>query len=84
MNVRYHGHRPYDFEDEKTKKPITGTSIYVSHADPTDPDLIGEKTDKLSVPKGFKIPACNTHDIIDVEFNRRGKVVGIKVVQAAK
>ena len=73
------GFRELDFIASDGKQVI-GTQFFGKFK---DPDVIGEKTDKLFVRPEIDLPPnLKVGDIIDVSYNNRGKVESIRATKA--
>lgn len=80
------GIRFVNFKDERTGKPVTGLSLWVS-TPIRDGDGEGKATDKVFVAnryieeQGGEVPAYG--DMVDVLYNKYGKCVGVRIVERA-
>ncbi len=76
-NYEVVGFRPYDFKGEDGRQ-ITGYTIYVTFP-LSGKNCEGREAIKLSVPEriGY-VP--HVGDIVDISFNRSGKVAAVELV----
>jgi len=79
MEMNLVGFRKLDFTtDDGTVK---GTQLFVSNE---EEGVTGLMTDKLFIRDGMELPALTVGMMLDVGFNRKGKVVAVKVAGPAK
>lgn len=80
MLVKLNGYKNLDFVTEEGNA-IKGTQLFVSYA---EEGVVGEMTDKLFLRDGLALPALTVGAALNVEFNRKGKVIGVQPVNSAK
>lgn len=79
MQVKLLGVRVLDFKDE-TGTPIKGTQIFISHK---EDGVLGEMAEKKFLPDGFDVPTLNPGNLLDLDCNTKGKILGIKVISTS-
>lgn len=55
MKVTVVGYRPYSFNGKSDGREVSGISLYVTHADPTQEDLRGHTIAKYSIRGGSEL-----------------------------
>jgi hypothetical protein len=82
MIAKIVGYKKLDFLDSQNK-PIVGTQIFSTFSD--DPDVIGHSADKFFIRPEFPLPANLAPGIdLDIEFNRKGKIIAIRSVEPSQ
>lgn len=79
MDMTLLGFRKLDFTTEDG--PVKGVQLFTSNE---EEGVTGLMTDKLFIRDGMELPALTVGMTLDVEFNRRGKVVAVKAAAPAK
>lgn len=75
MVVRLHGIQIMDFVSQKGEQ-IKGTNLFICFA---EDGVVGEKADKIFLKDGFALPPVKPGDMIDIDFNNKGKAVGVTI-----
>lgn len=84
MKVTLIGFKSVDFTDEESGKEVQGISLYISFP---DADVVGEACERQFVKKSILDAAQITskmleeliNDVINIEYNRRGKIGSISI-----
>lgn len=76
MQAKLLGVRKLDFKDD-SGTPIKGTQIFISYL---EDGVLGEMAEKKFLPDGFDMPALNPGNLLDLNCNTKGKILGIKVI----
>lgn len=75
MLYRLLGYRTISFTPDGGGNPISGTQCFVSAP---DNGVVGEAADKFFVRADMELPTLTVGMMLDVEFNRKGRLVAIK------
>lgn len=79
MEMKLIGFRKLDFTTEDGA--VKGVQLFTGN---DEEGVTGQMTDKLFARDGMELPALTVGMTLDVEFNRKGKVVAIKAATPAK
>lgn len=79
MQATLLGVRKLDFKDD-SGAPIKGTQIFISHR---EDGVLGEMAEKKFLADGFNMPTINPGDLLDLDCNTKGKILGIKVISGS-
>lgn len=79
MEMKLLGFRKLDFTTEDGT--VKGTQLFTGNE---EENVTGLMTDKLFIRDGMELPALTVGMTLDVEFNRKGKVVAVKAAAPAK
>lgn len=74
---KLHGFKPLEFPDEKGNL-VKGTNLFTSY--PED-GVIGEACGKLFIRDGMELPPLTVGMMLDITYNRKGKVVAVKAAK---
>ena len=72
------GFRKLDFLDENGS-PVKGTQLFTTY--PED-GVIGEMSGKIFVRDGMELPSLTPGMMLDITYNRKGRVVAVKAAPA--
>lgn len=76
MNHRLLGFRELDFKSDRGEA-IKGTQLFVGF---DENGVTGQAVDKLFVRDGLDLPELTPGMVLDVQYNRKGRVVAVKAV----
>lgn len=79
MEMKLIGFRKLDFTTEDGA--VKGHQLFIGNE---EEGVTGLMTDKVFIREGMALPALSVGMTLDVEFNRRGKVVAVKAAAPAK
>lgn len=79
MDMKLLGFRTLDFTTEDGA--VKGTQIFTGNV---EEGVTGLMTDKFFIRDGMELPALTVGMTLDVEFNRKGRVVAVKAVVPTK
>lgn len=71
---KLYGYKRLDFTDDKGN-PVKGTQLFTGYK---EDGVTGEACGKLFIRDGIELPALTVGMTLDIEFNRKGKVVAVK------
>lgn len=72
------GFRKLDFLDDKGT-PVKGTQLFTTY--PED-GVTGEMCGKTFIREGMELPPLSVGMVLDITFNRKGKVAAVKAAPA--
>ncbi len=78
MDMKLLGYRKLDFIPDGGEA-VKGTQFFMGWE---EDGVTGLMTDKLFIRDGMELPALALGMMLDVQFNRRGKVVAVKTTAA--
>lgn len=79
MDMQLIGFRKLDFTTEDGA--VKGYQLFTGNK---EEGVTGQMTDKLFIRDGMELPALTVGMTLDVEFNRKGRVVAVRAATVAK
>lgn len=76
MRIDVLGERPLDFTSTDGTE-IKGTQIFAAFA---EEGVIGKACDKFFVREGLELPALAPGMVLELSFNRKGRIEAVKAV----
>lgn len=76
MRVKLIGFQALDFKPPDGD-PVKGTNIFIVYE---ENGVQGEKAEKKFLHESFEVPTLKPGDLLDLDCNTKGKILGIKVI----